>query len=568
MLFCLTGPARGQSLPSPQDLNRIQDQIIRQEQLSRDRLERAKQPDRPNISGAAAAAAAASVPAAPPRKKGEPCFKLETVKISGFEPIGPAPAGWDRLKGGCATIADLGDLLNDLNVAYQKDGWLTTRAYYPQQNLNAGNLEIVIVPGRVAGFDYGANAPADSRVSAAFPNATGDLLNLRDLEQGLENFNGAPSQSTKFQLFPGALPGTSVVRLTEQTTKTWRVGASVDNSGVLSTGIYKFKTTAALDNILNVNDVLSFSATTNLDRASNLPAREYPLQRGDGKSGDAVNVSYKVPVGNWSFFAAADASRYFFITPGNSQDYDVRGSSWSVSTGLERLLYRDQVSKLYMFGDLTAKRGNNYIVGSEIFSQRRELTIGQVGLRGVRYLPADTELTWSLAAKKSLPILGAQPPVSPVVAEFFMAATGNVQIKTPVFDKAFLYALSLSGQWSDQELPPTEQFNIGGRGTIRGFQEDTMYGNRGGFMRHELSRAVADLPLFKATAYVALDAGAVAFPTTRTWSRDHMVGTAVGLRGRAFSYLDFDIAYAHALRRPVEFKGKGDLLYLTVSATY
>ena len=564
--LCLTESTRGQTLPSAQDLSRIQEQVIRQDQQANDRLQRAKQPDRPNVGGGVSSAGTEAV--ALPRAKNQPCFKLHDVKISGYEPIGPAPIGWDRLNGKCATVTDLGNLLNDLNVAYQKDGWITTRAYFPKQTLNSGRLEIVVVPGRVSSFNDGTGKPTDRRVESAFPNGPEDLLNLRDLEQGLENFNGVPSQSAKFQLYPGELPGTSVVRLVEQTTKPWRVGASVDNSGVLSTGVYKVKATAAIDNIFNINDLLSFSASTNLDRASNLPSRLYPLQLSDGKSSDTVSLSYKFPVGNWSFFVAADASRYFFITPGNSQDYNVRGGSWSVSAGLERLLYRDQISKLYMFGDVTAKRGNNYIVGYEIESQRRELTIGQLGLRGVRYLPADAELTWSVGGKVSLPILGAQPPISLAVAEHFSAATGNIQIKAPIPETTFQYSVSLSGQWSEQELPPTEQFSIGGRGTVRGFQEDTMYGNRGGFIRNELSRPVVELPQLKATAYGALDAGVVVFPSTRSWSRDGVSGTAVGVRGRALTYLDFDVTYAQALRRPSEFKGKRDLLYFSLSATY
>jgi hemolysin activation/secretion protein len=137
-----------------------------------------------------------------------------------------------------------------------------------------------------------------------------------------------------------------------------------------------------------------------------------------------------------------------------------------------------------------------------------------------------------------------------------------------VFGKALDYTLTVSGQWSGQELPPSEQFSVGGRGTVRGFQEDSLYGNRGAFIRNELSRTILQMPNFRIAGYAGVDAGRIGFPATKTWDGHSVVGSTVGVRGKLTDYFDFDVAYARSLLRPEDFKAKRDLLYFTVTAAY
>ncbi|MFX6743248.1 POTRA domain-containing protein, partial [Acinetobacter baumannii] len=71
---------------------------------------------------------------------------------------------------------------------------------------------------------------------SAFPTRSGDLLNLRDLEQGLEQMKRVASQDVDMQVVPTATPGVSDVVIAVKRSKRWTVVASVDDSGSRSTG--------------------------------------------------------------------------------------------------------------------------------------------------------------------------------------------------------------------------------------------------------------------------------------------------------------------------------------------
>ena len=63
-------------------------------------------------------------------------------------------------------------------------GFTTTRVDLPAQNLSGGTLTLRLIPGVISAIR--ATGPDTWR--AALPCRPGDLLNLRDLEQGLEQF--------------------------------------------------------------------------------------------------------------------------------------------------------------------------------------------------------------------------------------------------------------------------------------------------------------------------------------------------------------------------------------------
>jgi hemolysin activation/secretion protein len=52
--------------------------------------------------------------------------------------------------------------------------------------------------------------------------------------------------------------------------------------------------------------------------------------------------------------------------------------------------------------------------------------------------------------------------------------------------KSFLYVLDFFAQVSTRRLLPTEEISIGGFYTVRGYQENAVFGDRGFYMRNEI----------------------------------------------------------------------------------
>ena len=72
-------------------------------------------------------------------------------------------------------------------------GFVTTRVLARTQDLSQGTLVLTLIPGRVRALRISADSDARAMISNAFPIRPGDVLNLRDVEQGLENLKRLPT---------------------------------------------------------------------------------------------------------------------------------------------------------------------------------------------------------------------------------------------------------------------------------------------------------------------------------------------------------------------------------------
>lgn len=488
-------------------------------------------------------------------KPGGPCFSIKTVKLTGHEAFKSAPVGYESLIGRCASAADIADAVNRINKFYQRKGFITTRAYLPEQDISSGTLEIVIVPGRVEGFVYGDGRQADSRIKAAFPTERGDLLNLRNLEQGLDNYNAPSSAKAKFQLIPGEQTGGSFVQVLAEDSRRVYARLSANNDGFKSTGVAKTTGTVGIDNLLQLNDQISLSAATT------------PFDQRDTRYFDALSLSASIPYGNWSFGLDAGYSRYHFILDGINQSYPVDGRSHHVSFSAERLLMRDAASKLFAYGNLKLSRSRSFIDSYEIESQRRHLTVASLGLRG-EHLLDNRRIEWDFGSKFGIKAFNSYVLDKAAVDTGFTLFYGQLSFVQPLIADTLAYKAVLAGQWSDDELPSSEFFSSGGWSTVRGFHDDNMYGPSGVNLRNTLEWRAFEGPAFSLRLRSGLDVGYVQPTKLRVWDQKHLVGASVG------ADIDFQngprltLDVAHAIDRPSDFDAATTIFHAAIGVRF
>lgn len=151
-------------------------------------------------------------------------------------------------------------------------GYVTTRVLVPEQDLSSGTLKLALLPGVIGELRFAEPDLWGTRKSA-FPARPGDLLNLRDLEQGLEQMKRVPSQDVDMQIVPTKAPGVSGVVIAVKRGKPWTVVASVDNSGTRSTGKWQGNLSVSLDNPLGLNDLFNVGYNQDLGFANKEQAR-------------------------------------------------------------------------------------------------------------------------------------------------------------------------------------------------------------------------------------------------------------------------------------------------------
>uniref|UniRef100_A0A7C1SIN9 ShlB/FhaC/HecB family hemolysin secretion/activation protein n=1 Tax=Agrobacterium albertimagni TaxID=147266 RepID=A0A7C1SIN9_9HYPH len=527
-------PASAQSLPQA-DLEKV-DRVLRQQETGEAQNGALSRHGR-------AQAEAPLAPVSPPDPfqpaPGGPCFQIRTIVLSGFEAFAKKPEGYRDLVGRCATAADIGEALNRVNAHYQKAGYITTRAYVPEQDLADQALDIVIIPGRIEDYVYADGTPADARLHAAFPASAGSLLNLRDLEQGLDNINAPRSAKGKFQLLPGKTPGGSVVQVLVEDQRPWHADLTVNNTGFSSTGETKAAANIGFDNPAGLNDQLGLSVSTT------------PFDQRGRRYSDAGSLNWSVPFGASSLGIELGASAYFFILPGINQSYPVEGRSLYAALSAEQLILRNRSGKLYAYGSLKLSGSRSYIDDQEIESQRRRMTVLSLGIRGQRDLAQGT-LTFDLGARAGLSAFGAHVFDKSSVETQFRLASLNLGFEHPLARDVLTYKGALTAQISGDILPSTEQINIGGWSTVRGFHDDSMYGDTGIYLRNTLVFDAWQGDHASLALNAGFDLGYVKPSRLRNWSQDHLIGISLGADVRIGDHATLSMQIAHALSRPDE----------------
>jgi hemolysin activation/secretion protein len=286
------------------------------------------------------------------------CRVIQTIRLEGHpDAMGAQPQEvLSAYLGQCLIAEEINALLGDLNRWYQRKGWTTTRVYAAEQDINGGELVLRVVVGRIEGYRY-IDKEADERLAYAFPQEPEGFLNLRDLEQGLENLNRVPSQEAKFQLYPGKEPGTSVVvvEMTEKPRTRWT--EMVDNSGNASMGHWRSNTEFAIDNLLGRNDQLAIGYNRNLDRGTL------------GSTFEGFTANYSFSSGNHLWGTSLAVFRTDFTLPGINQNYLLQTRSKKAGVSYEYLVTRDQSSKFSLIAGLDFTHQRSYTQDINIDSQ-------------------------------------------------------------------------------------------------------------------------------------------------------------------------------------------------------
>lgn len=469
--------------------------------------------------------------------EGGPCFVIEDVAVHGHARLGDFPEVSQKLVGSCATLSDILRALNAVNQHYKEHGFITTRAYLPEQDVSTGHLSMVVVPGIIEGYVYADGRQADLRVRTAFRGQRGDVLNLRDLEQGLEVLNGPRSSSATFKLVPGEQPGGSFVMIEMEETLPLHLTLGVDNSGFDNTGAIKTTVGFGLDNLLNLNDQLTFNGGSS------------PLDDRNLRYSENLSLRYSIPVRNWEFALEGGASRYFFKLDGVNQSFPVEGQSHYVSLFVERLLWRDQLSKHHAYGELKLSRSRSYIDGFEIMSQRRRLAVADVGWRAETRI-GDAMVQWDVGAKFGLDAFGSGVTEKSIVDPDFKMVHARLDVRKPIADTPLTYVGAVFGQYSKDVLPGTEQIAIGGWSSVRGFHQDNLYGDVGAYWRNSIEWNAISTPDYQLTLSGGIDAGIIEPSELRSWSQDYLVGAHFGAALALGDHATLDFKIAHAVSRP------------------
>lgn len=520
ILLTVTGVAQAQQV---QTLDQ-QEQRDRAQREAQARLEQQQQPDvRLN-----------SVPVTDFRRTDVPveaeCFRLAHVVLEGqrVEDFVFAQRYLDRYAGKCVGHEGVNAIVRRVSDMIIDRGFVTTRVGLAPQDLSSGTLRLTLVPGTIRAVRFADNT-AVGAWQTALAARPGDLLNLRDIEQGLEQFKRVPSQDVTIDIAPGEQPGESDLVITAKRSRPWHVVATLDDSGSRATGRLQGGINVGLDNPLRINDVLSLGYNHDVYHSD-----------GHGTRGNTAN--YAVPYGDWLFTASLYDYKYHQTVEGSQQTFTSSGKSRTTDITVQRMLHRTKYGKTSLELRIGKRWAHSFIEDSELLTQKRDVTTAELALVQRQYL-GNAQLDLRLAHRRGVTWFGGQQDAAGLSKDAstfqyglnLLDASLNVPFKlgrVPV-----QWTTELRAQRSSDTLYASEFITLGGRYSVRGFDgEETLAGERGWYWRNTFSVPLGNLPI---AAYAGIDGGHVGGPSIRTLPEKTLRGEFVGLRG-SFGRFSFD----------------------------
>lgn len=486
--------------------------------------------------------------------KESPCFAINDIRLIGeaseqFQwALKAANPKQDPAIGRCLGGTGINMTMKRIQNAIIEKGYVTTRVLAEAQDLNSGILVLTIVPGRIREIRFEQGTSQRANLWNAMPASPGDLLNLRDIEQALENFKRVPTAEADIQITPAravdAKPGESDVVIKWNQRFPARVSLSVDNSGSKTTGKYQGNVALSLDNALSLNDL--FYASFNHDL-------------GGGESGrrgsDGNTVHYSLPFGYWQLAFTTSEYNYEQSIAGANQTYRYRGESRNNDLRLSRLLYRDAVRKTTAWAGLWTRSSENFIDDTQIGNQHRRMAGWQAGLDHREFIGTST-LDLGVAYRRGT---GAHDSLRAPEEDIgagtsrpeIISADAQLQVPFTLNDQRLRYIGSWRSQWNRTPLVPQDRFSIGGRYSVRGFDgENILTGDRGWTLRNEVGLA---LGATGQELYTGIDYGQVGGQASEYLIGKRLAGAAIGVRG-GYKGVSYDWSVGTPLKKPDGFE--------------
>ena len=416
----------------------------------------------------------------------------------------------------CLTLSEINALVHAISDWYMQRGYITSRAFLTEQDLSEGRLVIPVLEGKLESIRLEGGQPRLLKMT--FPSVIGRILNLRDIEQGMEQINRLRSTPVQIQIEPATRPGYSVVNLTA--TPQFPLSATVgfDNSGQKSTGV------GQLSGSLTGNNLLGFA-----DRWFISGGRSSAFST--WRDAQNVQAGVSVPWGyglfdysySWSSYHSSFVNNGFtWLSNGDNIAHRLNGS-W--------VLFRNGDIKTGVQLGLNRYASHNWLNNTLLQSSSRNITSLQAGLNHTQKI-AGGVATLNPTFSRGMPWFNAEDDRQngrdfPKAQFRKWSLSGSWQ--RPLTQKS-AWLSSAYGQWSPDRLYGSERLTLGGESSVRGFKEQYLSGDTGGYLRNEVNVALFSLPgVGQVGTLLAVDGGWLQSDNKNRDATGTLWGSAVGV---------------------------------------
>ena len=477
---------------------------------------------------------------------------------------------------------DISNILVELTNRLIEKGYVTSTASLSENNnLNSETLNLKIISGKIEKIILNEDDSLD-KLKKYFLVSTKEekVLNVRDLDTTTENFNYLEANNMTMEIIPSDKENYSIIKLKNEMKDKFTISFLTNNYGEDNqNGIWRGGTSINIDSPLGIGDRVYFSYMTvhkkKADRSwkrtteSLKPGEILPIgPKGYDPAKDTLpykreldlyNFRYTMKFRDYTLSLGSSRSENIssFYTPTTIYDMETMSSNFSVN--LDKILWRNQKSKLSLGVGLKRKHNKSYI--EDTLLSDRILTIGDISLNGTTVFYGGI-FGITLDYERGLRALGASNTPK---AEFKKYSL-NLNYYKPL-TKKLVYRFNTLTSHSKDVLYASEKQSIGGVGSVPGYhRRGNIMGDRAIEIENELSYKIIDSEkIGRLSPYISYSYGTVRNnKNPSVYGKGYVSGASIGLR-YSMKYLDIDLAYAKALSHSSYIKPRDREIYFSTS---
>jgi hemolysin activation/secretion protein len=386
---------------------------------------------------------------------------------------------------------------------YIQEGYITSGAYIPTQQLDSGVVTIQIVEGSVANIEVEVvegNLSPDY-VKDRLELATNEPLNIRKLQEALQILQYNPLiKSLQAELLAGTEPGTNILKVNLVEADTFTLTPSINNSRNPSVGTFERRIQLTEANLFGRGDEINL-AYSNTDGS------------------DRFDFDYTIPVNalNGTVGIFSSFSNNEIVEP-PFDELDIQIDSQEFGLTLSQPIFQRATPELTQefILSLTAGRRNsdsrllgvNFPVSTganeEGETRISALRFSQEWLQRTRQSVFNARSQFSLGVNLFDATVNDDEPDSrffawrgQLIYNRLLGSENNEQIVNPSL------LLRSDVQLSTTSLVPIEQLGLGGQASVRGYRQDALLSDNGIFLSAEVRLPIMQFPEVQGSLQVA-----------------------------------------------------------------
>lgn len=378
------------------------------------------------------------------------------------------------------SFAELLQARSKVTELYTNNGYITSGAFIPPQELSEGVVKIQVLEGAIEEIIVnGTNHLKPSYVRKRLEVATQGALNVDRLLTGLQMLQLDPLIATlSAELSAGSRPGQSLLEVTIREASPYRSSLTIDNGRAPSVGTFRQQVSLGHANLLGYGDALSLNYT-----------------RTEGS--DQWEFGYSVPLnarnGRLSFNYSNTDSK-IIEPPFDRVDIEAKSRNYELSL---RQPLIETPTKEFSLGITGVRReSDTSILGVNYPLSPGANDNGETRLSILRFFQEwttrDARQVFAARSQFSLGVGWFDATVNDDQPDSqFFSWRGQMQwLRLLAPDTVLLLRSDL--QLTPNALVPLEQFGLGGQQSVRGYRQDALLTDNAIFASAELR-----LPIFK-----------------------------------------------------------------------